>query len=99
VTQQFSQMGMGGAQSQPAQQPQQPATQMRLNPLQPVDISMQGQPFHVAELDQPPPPIILPPNVRPSFLIRYVNVLTRCTVLSHAFTACQLPSEVCPINA
>lgn len=63
VTQQFSQMGMGGTpQPQQAQQP--PATQMRLNPLQPVDISMQGQPFHVTDLDQPPPPIILPPNVR-----------------------------------
>jgi len=70
VTQSFAQMGMGGAQpqqaQQPAQQPQAPqgATQMRLNPLQPVDISMQGQPFHVADLDAPPPPIILPPNVR-----------------------------------
>lgn len=60
MTQQFSQMGMGG---QPAPQPQQPATQLKLNPLQPVDISMQGQPFHVSDLDQPPPPIILPPNV------------------------------------
>ncbi|KAK5115170.1 COPII subunit [Meristemomyces frigidus] len=61
VTQQFSQMGMGGTpQPQQAQQP--PATQMRLNPLQPVDISVQGQPFHVTDLDQPPPPIILPPN-------------------------------------
>ncbi|KAI6926781.1 Protein transport protein [Hortaea werneckii] len=60
VTQQFSQMGMGGTpQPQAAQQPQ---TQMRLNPLQPVDVSMQGQPFHVGDLDQSPPPIILPPN-------------------------------------
>lgn len=59
--QQFSQMSIGG------QQPAQPAPgQLRLNPLQPVDISMQGQPFHVTDLDQPPPPIILPPNV--SFL-------------------------------
>lgn len=61
VTQQFSQMGMGGTpQPQAAQQPQ---MQMRLNPLQPVDVSMQGQPFHVGDLDQAPPPIILPPNV------------------------------------
>jgi protein transport protein SEC24 len=37
--------------------------QMRLNPLQPVDISLQGQPFHVSDLDQPPPQIILPLNV------------------------------------
>ena len=61
MTQQFSQMGVAG--QQPQQAPQQPAAQLRLNPLQPADISMQGQPFHVSELDQPPPPIILPPNV------------------------------------
>lgn len=61
MTQQFGNMGMGG---QPAPQPQQQqGVQMRLNPLQPVDISPQGQPFHVSDLDQPPPPIILPPNV------------------------------------
>ncbi|KAK4903435.1 COPII subunit [Elasticomyces elasticus] len=59
VTQQFQQMGVGSA-PQPQQPPGQPA--MRLNPLVPVDISMQGQPFHVSDLDQPPPPIILPPN-------------------------------------
>lgn len=65
VTQQFSQMGIGGGQAQPQQQqPQQPPQgQMRLNPLQPVDISMQGQPFDVNDLDAMPPPIILPPNV------------------------------------
>ncbi|KAM0696749.1 hypothetical protein Q7P36_003998 [Cladosporium allicinum] len=60
VTQQFAQMGMGG---QPPQQPQSvPQAAQRLNPLIPTDISMQGQPFHVSDLDQPPPPIILPPN-------------------------------------
>lgn len=64
MTQAFGQMGFGG-QQQPAPQAQAaaPAAQ-RLNPLQPVDISMQGQPFHVADLDLPPPTIILPPNVR-----------------------------------
>jgi protein transport protein SEC24 len=61
VTQQFAQMGMGGQPAQPAQPPG--GAQLRLNPLQPVDISLQGQPFHVADLDQPPPPIILPANV------------------------------------
>lgn len=61
VTQQFAQMGMGG---QATPQPQQvPVAAQRLNPLIPTDISMQGQPFHVSDLDQPPPPIILPPNV------------------------------------
>lgn len=59
VQQQFSQMSIGG--NQPA--PQAAGGQVRLNPLQPVDISMQGQPFHVTDLDQPPPAIILPPNV------------------------------------
>ncbi|KAF2862267.1 hypothetical protein K470DRAFT_213368 [Piedraia hortae CBS 480.64] len=54
LTQQFGQMDMGGT-----------AQQMRLNTLQPVDISnlsIQGQPFHVSDLDQPPPPIVLPPD-------------------------------------
>ena len=60
VTQQFGQMGVGGT-PQPQQVPGVPA--QRLNPLVPVDISMQGAPFHVSDLDQPPPPIILPPNV------------------------------------
>ena len=63
VTQQFGQMGMN-QQPQPASAAQQPAAAaQRLNPLQPVDISGQGAPFHVADLDLPPPPIILPPNV------------------------------------
>lgn len=61
VTQQFSQMGMGMSQQPPA--PAQAVPAMRLNPLQPVDISAQGAPFNVADLDLPPPPIILPPNV------------------------------------
>ena len=57
VTQQFQQMSVAG------QPPQAAGGQMRLNPLQPVDIGPQGQPFHVTDLDQPPPPIVLPPNV------------------------------------
>ena len=65
ATQGFQGMSIGGgpAPHQPTAQPQQQQQQMRLNPLQPVDISMQGQPFHVTDLDQPPPAIILPPNV------------------------------------
>ncbi|KAL2351648.1 transport protein-like protein SEC24 [Cryomyces antarcticus] len=59
VTQQFSQMGMGGGQQ--AQQPQAaPGVQQRLNPLIPTDLI--SHPFNVAELDMPPPPIILPSN-------------------------------------
>ena len=64
ATQQFQQMSIGGGPSAQAA-----AQQMRLNPLQPVDISMQGQPFHVTDLDQPPPPIILPPNVSYLFVL------------------------------
>ncbi|KAK5000229.1 COPII subunit [Elasticomyces elasticus] len=60
ITQQFGNMGFGSqAQAQPVQPP---VAQQRLNPLQPVDISAQGQPFHVSDLDLPPPPIIIPPN-------------------------------------
>jgi protein transport protein SEC24 len=57
----LGQMGMGGA-AQPAAQPQpavaRPAV---LNQLYPTDLL--NQPFNVAELELPPPPIILPPNV------------------------------------
>lgn len=63
VTSGFANMGFGGNQAQPAPQPTAGQPAQRLNPLVPVDISVQGQPFHVSELDQPPPAIILPPNV------------------------------------
>jgi len=56
-------MQMGGGQSVPQQQQQQ-QTQGRagpLNQLYPTDLL--NQPFNVSELDLPPPPIILPPNV------------------------------------
>jgi len=62
MTQQFSQMDM--SQKPMAQQPQ--AQQGRapvLNQLYPTDL--QNQPLNVAELDYPPPPAILPPNVSP----------------------------------
>lgn len=94
MTQQFSQMGMGGG--QPAAQPQQPVVQLRLNPLQPVDISMQGPPFDVGVLDQPPPPIILPPNVSSEHLSR--SDVANLVVIRHSFTARELPAEVCPID-
>jgi protein transport protein SEC24 len=60
ITQGMGQMGFGGA--QPAAAPQsmsgRPAV---LNQLYPTDLL--NQPFNVAELDLPPPPIVLPPNV------------------------------------
>lgn len=60
MTQQFGQMGMG---EKPMIAPQQPQMQQgqRLNALYPTDLL--NQPFNVAELDYPPPPVILPPNV------------------------------------
>jgi len=63
VTQAFGQMGLGG-QQQPAQSPQpQRGTQgsLQLNRLQSTDLI--SSPFHVSELDLPPPPILLPANV------------------------------------
>lgn len=60
MTQQFSQMDMG----QKTQAPQPQQAQGRppvLNQLYPTDL--QNQPLNVAEMDYPPPPAILPPNV------------------------------------
>lgn len=63
--------GMGGMQlgGQPQQgaQPQQAPRPVQLNQLYPTDLL--NQPFNVSELDLPPPPIILPPNVRASRII------------------------------
>lgn len=52
MTQQFGQMNMGygGA----------PVPPLRLNDLYPADLS---QPFNPAEVDFPPPPVVLPPDV------------------------------------
>lgn len=58
VTQQFGQMNM---QQQP--QPQGSTAPVPLTRLQTTDLI--SQPFHVSEIDMPPPPIVLPPNVRP----------------------------------
>jgi protein transport protein SEC24 len=60
MTQQFGQMGVGDHQQE---QQQQPTAQRAhpLNQLYPTDLLTHA--FNVAELDSPPPPIILPPNV------------------------------------
>jgi protein transport protein SEC24 len=59
ITQGMGQMGMGGpAQPQPPQAVARPAV---LNHLYPTDLLT--QPFSAAELELPPPPIILPANV------------------------------------
>lgn len=60
ITQGMGQMGFGGP-GQAAAQPQSSARPMALNQLYPTDLL--NQPFNVAELELPPPPIILPPNV------------------------------------
>lgn len=62
ITAGMGQMGMGGAPPAIAGQPQQGAVRpAALNALFPTDLM--SQPFNVAELDLPPPPIILPPGV------------------------------------
>ena len=62
VTQQFNQMNVSQTAHQPQQQPQAPQAKAPvLNQLYPTDLS--NQPFNVAELDYPPPPAVLPPNV------------------------------------
>lgn len=63
ITAGMGQVGFGGAPppaiaGQPQQAGARPAV---LNQLYPTDLL--NQPFNVAELDLPPPPIILPPNV------------------------------------
>ncbi|TVY78116.1 Protein transport protein SEC24 [Lachnellula suecica] len=62
ITQGMGQMGVGAQpQAQPQGQGQQAAARPAvLNQLYPTDLL--NQPFNVAELDLPPPPIILPPN-------------------------------------
>lgn len=61
VTQSMGQMGLGGGSQQPAGQPAAAGPPLQLNRLQTTDLI--SQPFHVSELDMPPPSIILPPNV------------------------------------
>ena len=60
MTQQFGAMGVSDP-YQTAQAPTRMPVPVALNQLYPTDII--AQPFNVAELDYPPPPIVLPPNV------------------------------------
>lgn len=64
LTQNMAGLNMGGPQQSPVPQQQQPPAQqprLALNQLYPTDLL--NQPFNVSELDLPPPPCILPPNV------------------------------------
>lgn len=60
ITQGMAGMQMGG-QPQPAPGAGQAPRPVALNQLYPTDLL--NQPFNVSELDLPPPPIVLPPNV------------------------------------
>jgi len=60
VTSGMASMQLGAGQTQ---QQAQPARVGPLNQLYPTDLM--SQPFNVSELDLPPPPIVLPPNVSP----------------------------------
>lgn len=60
ITQGMAGMQMGG-QPQPAPSAAGAPRPVALNQLYPTDLL--NQPFNVSELDLPPPPIILPPNV------------------------------------
>lgn len=62
ITQGMANMNTGGAPMQPTQMPQQPNRPSMLNTLYPTDLLSNA--FNVAELDLPPPPIVLPSNVR-----------------------------------
>jgi protein transport protein SEC24 len=65
ITQGMGQMNVGGPGAPPAAQPQQGGARPAvLNQLYPTDLL--NTPFNVAELELPPPPIILPPNVSSS---------------------------------
>jgi protein transport protein SEC24 len=61
LTQNMAGLSMGGPQQSAAQQPSQQQPRLALNQLYPTDLL--NQPFNVSELDLPPPPCILPPNV------------------------------------
>lgn len=90
VTQQFGQLGVSDPHQ--VQQPQQRA--LPLNQLYPTDLL--AQPFNVAELDYPPPPIILPPNVRGGPKQAHCSQDTDLGAGDHLpVSLCQLPSEIC----
>lgn len=89
MTQQMGQMNMGGA----AAQPQGQAAPLQLNRLQATDLI--SHPFYVAEMDSPPPAIILPPNVS---VTAYAAVsspsLTNRTVQRHTLARRELPAKI-----
>jgi protein transport protein SEC24 len=92
VTNQFSQLGVGG-QSQPAPQLGM-HKQQALNQLYPTDLIT--HPFNVSELDLPPPPIILPPNVNiPRISPEGSHVANHISRVSHRLLTQMLPANMC----
>ena len=93
ITQGMGQMNVGGS----PQMPSHPgaARAVPLNQLYPTDLV--NQPLNVAELELPPPPIILPPNV--SMREKESRSLLISKVERHSLTRCELPSQICPINS
>jgi protein transport protein SEC24 len=89
-------MNMGG--QQPQQQPPAQQARVALNQLYPTDLL--NQPFNVSELDLPPPPCILPPNVSletppvSPCSVRLSNRLFALLVQRHAVARLELPAQV-----
>lgn len=102
VTAGMAGMNVGDPQAQQQQQQQQqPAQQGRvaLNQLYPTDLL--NQPFNVSELDLPPPPCILPPNVshQGRNLEDHMQMLTSSLIVQrNAVTRCELPTQVHAIH-
>jgi protein transport protein SEC24 len=100
ITQGMGQMNVGGQPPLPGAQPGQPqagqaaARPAILNQLYPTDLL--NQPFNVAELDLPPPPIILPPNVSCKSSRYYSCLLIPAQVKRHTFARCKLPPKIRP---
>ena len=67
----------------------------QLNQLYPTDLLNQG--FTPDELDLPPPPIILPPNVRKTCAVAR-TMLTPSSVQCHTLAFRQLSAQVCAIH-
>lgn len=92
----FEQMGLqGGGQPQTHQQ-YQSNQRVPMNKLYPSDLV--NQPFNVAELDQPPPPIILPPNVSKDTGCIADRGLNRLVGQRHSVASCECISQAHPMH-
>jgi protein transport protein SEC24 len=80
---------------QQAQQQAAPQQTAQLNQLYPSDLI--SQPFNVNELDLPPPPINLPPNVAIQKKIEEYRLLTFLDIM-YAQSVCELRPEICQID-